>query len=475
MAKEKNENIELITGDPKKAIVKLSYPLMLTMILIMMYNLVDSIWVAGLGTEALAAIGFVTPLYMAVIGMGNGVAAGANSLIARKIGAEDYDQANNAALHSILLSVVISAILTAIILIFMVPILEAIGAGDTMQYSLDYSYVIFGFMFVIVFEELASAIFRAEGDIRRATIVIAASVVVNIVLDPILIYHFNMGISGAAWATIISTVFSCIILAYLIWGKKDLYLDLSLKKFNFQIDLIWENLKVAIPSTVETLITSALIMIINVMLEMVGGYPSVGVYTAAMRIVQLGTLPILAIGVSLITVAGVAYGAKNAENLKTAHSYSIKICLVISSLIVVFIIAFASQIAPLFASGEVSSTLIPQIATALQILSFFIILLPFGAMSAMMFQGIGKGTTSMIITFLRYFTFNILFAYIFCFEFGWGENGIYLGFVVGSFVGGLIGYIWTKSFIKSFENSLKIRAKAYEKLLITYENFKKKW
>lgn len=234
-----------------------------------------------------------------------------------------------------------------------------------------------------------------------------------------------------------------------------MYLDLSPKKFNFQIDLIWENLKVAIPSTVEIWITSALIMIMNVMLAMVGGYQSVGVYTAAMRIVQLGTLPIVAIGVSLITVAGVAYGAKNAENLKTAHSYSIKICLAISSLIVVFLIAFAPQIAPLFASGEVSSTLIPQLATALQILSLFIISLPFGAMSAMMFQGIGKGTTSMIITFFRYFTFNILFAYIFCFIFGWGEIGIYLGFVVGSFVGGLIGYIWAKSFIKSFEKSLK--------------------
>ena len=92
-----------------------------------------------------------------------------------------------------------------------------------------------------------------------------------------------------------------------------MYLDLSPKKFNFQIDLIWENLKVAIPSTVEIWITSALIMIMNVMLAMVGGYQSVGVYTAAMRIVQLGTLPIVAIGVSLITVAGVAYGAKNAE------------------------------------------------------------------------------------------------------------------------------------------------------------------
>ena len=106
----KNENIEIITGDPKRAIRKLSVPMMISMLLIMLYNIADSIWVSGLGPDALAAIGFITPLFMVLVGLGNGIGAGANSLIARYIGAENYPQANNAGLHAILLSVIVSAI-----------------------------------------------------------------------------------------------------------------------------------------------------------------------------------------------------------------------------------------------------------------------------------------------------------------------------------------------------------------------------
>ena len=112
---EKNKNIEIITGDPKKAIRKLSIPMMLSMVLIMMYNLADSIWVAGLGPDALAAIGFITPLFMVLIGLGHGIGAGANSLIARNIGAENPAEANNAGLHGIVLSIIVSIIFTILI------------------------------------------------------------------------------------------------------------------------------------------------------------------------------------------------------------------------------------------------------------------------------------------------------------------------------------------------------------------------
>ena len=108
MAEEnKNENIEMITGDPKKAIVKLTIPMVLSMVLTMLYIIADSIWVAGLGPDALAAIGFITPLFMVLVGLGSGIGAGANSLIARFIGADNYKQANNAGLHALLLCVII--------------------------------------------------------------------------------------------------------------------------------------------------------------------------------------------------------------------------------------------------------------------------------------------------------------------------------------------------------------------------------
>ena len=441
----------MITGDPKKAIVKLSIPMMISMMLIMLYNIADSIWVAGLGADALAAIGFITPLFMVLVGLGNGIGAGANSLIARYIGAKNYAQANNAGLHAILLSVIVSVIFTILIEVFMVPILQFMGAGNTIQYAMDYSYIIFGFLFIFVYSGVASAIFRSEGDMRRATIAIAVTAILNIILDPVFIYVLDFGISGAAWATVISATMSCVVMSYWIWGKKDLYLDLSLKNFNYQSYIMIDTLQVAIPSTLENIVFSALAIIINSMLVMADGTTAVAVYTASMRIVQLAMIPLIGIGTAVLTVAGVAYGAHNYKNLQTAHSYSIKLGFIVSIALGVVIYIFSSQIATMFAYTSASASLAPQIANAISVLTLFVLAIPHGIMSSMMFQGVGKGTYSLLITLLRSLILESVFAYIFCFIFGWGVVGIYVGVIFGCFVGGTVGYIWAKLFIREFK------------------------
>ncbi|MCQ2970758.1 MAG: MATE family efflux transporter [archaeon] len=447
----KNDNIKIITGDPKKAIVKLAIPMMISMLLIMMYNIADSIWVAGLGADALAAIGFITPLFMVLVGLGNGIGAGANSLIARNIGAKNYKQANNSGLHAILLSVIVSVIFTILIEGFMVPILQFMGAGDTIQYAMDYSYIIFGFLFIFVYSGVASAIFRSEGDMKRSTIAIAITAVLNIILDPIFIYILNLGIAGAAWATVISATMSCVIMSYWIWGKKDLYLDLSLKNFDYQTSLMVDTLQVAIPSTLENIVFSALAIIINSMLVLAAGTTAVAVYTASMRIVQLAMIPLIGLGTAVLTVAGVAYGAHNYKNLKTAHSYSIKVGFLISIILGAIMFVFSSPIATIFSYTAASASLSPQIATAISVLSLFVLAIPHGIMSSMMFQGVGKGTYSLLITLLRSLILETVFAYLFCFTFGWGLTGIYAGVVFGCFVGGTIGYVWAKLFIRRFK------------------------
>jgi putative MATE family efflux protein len=450
MAKDKSKNIEMITGDPKKAIVKLALPMMLSMLLIMLYNIADSIWVAGLGADALAAIGFITPLFMVLVGLGNGIGAGANSLIARYIGANNYKQANNAALHGIVLSIIVSVIFTVLIEVLMVPILQFMGAGNTIQYALDYSYIIFGFLFIFVYSGVASAIFRSEGDMRRATIAIAVTAIMNIILDPVFIYMLNFGIAGAAWATVISAILSCLVMSYWIWGKKDLYLDLSPKNFSYQSYIMIDTLQVAIPSTLENIVFSALAIIINSMLVLADGTTAVAVYTASMRIVQLAMIPLIGIGTAVLTVAGVAFGAHNHENLKTAHSYSIKLGFIVSIILGILIYVFSNQIATMFAYTSASATLAPQIARAISVLTLFVLAIPHGIMSSMMFQGVGKGTYSLLITLLRSLILESVFAYIFCFIFGWGVVGIYSGVILGCFVGGTVGYIWAKIFIRKF-------------------------
>lgn len=446
----KSKNIEMITGDPKKAIIRLAIPMMLSMFLIMLYNLADSIWVAGLGGDALAAIGFITPLFMVLIGLGNGIGAGANSLIARSIGAKKPEQANNAALHAIVLSIIVSVIFTVLIEGFMVPILQFMGAGSTIGYAMDYSYLIFGFLFVFVFSGVLSAIFRSEGDMRRATIAIAVTAIMNIILDPIFIYILDLGIAGAAWATIISATLSCIVMSYWIWGKRDMYLDLSPKNFSYSSQIMIDTLQVAIPSTLENIIFSALGIIINNMLVIAAGTTAVAVYTASMRIVQLTMIPLLGIGTAVLTVAGVAYGAHNHKNLSTAHSYSIRISFAISITLGIIMFVFSSQIAALFSYTQASAGLAPEIASAISVLSLFVLAIPHGMMSSMMFQGVGKGVYSLIITLLRSLILESVFAYVFCFILGWGVTGIYAGVVLGCFVGGTLGYIWAKFFIRKF-------------------------
>ena len=187
------------------------------------------------------------------------------------------------------------------------------------------------------------------------------------------------------------------------------------------------------------------------MLVMADGTTAVAVYTASMRIVQLAMIPLIGIGTAVLTVAGVAYGAHNYKNLQTAHSYSIKLGFIVSIALGIVIYIFSPQIASMFAYTSASSTLAPQIAHAISVLTLFVLAIPHGIMSSMMFQGVGKGIYSLLITLLRSLILESVFAYIFCFIFGWGVVGIYAGVILGCFVGGTVGYIWAKVFIRKFK------------------------
>ena len=108
------------------------------------------------------------------------------------------------------------------------------------------------------------------------------------------------------------------------------------------------------------------------------------------------------------------------------------------------------MVTSVFSYTEASAGLSGEIASAISVLSLFVLAIPHGIMSSMMFQGVGKGTYSLLVTLLRSLILESLFAYMFCFTFGWGVAGIYGGVVFGCFVGGTIGYIWAKLFIRKF-------------------------
>ena len=444
---EMNENVEMITGDPKKAINKLAWPLIASMLLIFLNNIIDSIWVAGLGPDPLAAIGYVTPLFMVLVGFGNGIGAGATSLISRYIGAEKRDDANNAAIHSAILSVVVSLVLTVIALLILEPLLKIMGASSVLKYAMDYGVIVFAFTAPILIPPIFGGAFRAEGDIKRATLPIAIVAVVNMILDPIFIYVFGWGISGAALATGLAPIFGLLMMFYWIFIKRDTYLSYNKKDFHNDFSMYKDILSVGIPASLEQLIMAALAVTVNYMLTLVSGSVAVAVYTAGWRLISLGLLPAIGVGTAAITVSGVAYGAKKYENIRTALRYSVKLGLISSIIVCILLFVFANQLAFIFSYSEASSHLLPLIAAFIQLMCLFILYVPFGASAGNVFQGLGKGTTSFILTTFREFVLVLIFAYIFGFVFNMGEHGIYYGMLLGGFIGSVIAYGYIEIYV----------------------------
>ena len=444
---EMNENVEMITGDPKKAINKLAWPLIASMLLIFLNNIIDSIWVAGLGPGPLAAIGYVTPLFMVLVGFGNGIGAGATSLISRYIGAEKKDDANNAAIHSAILSVAISLVLTVFFLLALESLLKIMGASDVMGYAMDYGMIIFAFTAPILIPPIFGGAFRAEGDVKRATLPIAMVAIVNMILDPIFIYTFGWGISGAALATGLAPFAGLFMMLYWIFIKKDTYLSYNRKDFHNNFKMYKDILVVGIPASLEQLIMAALAVTVNYMLTLVSGSTAVAVYTAGWRIISLGLLPAIGVGTAAITVAGVAYGAKKYENIRTACRYSVKLGLISSIIVCILLFVFANQVAFIFSYSEASSHLEPLIASFIQLMCLFILYVPFGASAGNVFQGLGKGTTSFILTTFREFVLVLIFAYLLGFVFNMGERGIYYGMLLGGFLGSVIAYGYIELYV----------------------------
>ena len=448
-----DERVSTITGDPKKAIRMLSVPMIISMLLMMAYNLADSIWVAGLGPNALAALGFVSPVFMIVIGLGNGLGAGANSLISRCIGADNKNGADNAAIHSIIITFVFSLGLTAIILIALPGILSAIGAGQSLVLAIQYGQIVFGGLIFLIFASVASGILRAEGDVKRPMYAMAATAILNIVLDPIFIYYFGLGVSGAAWATVISAAISAAMILYWLLLKRDTYVSLSKKDFKASWKVIKDILMVGIPASAEFFVMSMLGIFVNIMLVITGGIEAVAVYTSGWRVVMIAMIPALGIGTAAITVAGAAYGARKYENISTVLNYSVKLGIGIAAFTVLVIYIFAQYIATIFSYSPESAFLAPSIAAFLQVMCMFLILVPLGISASSVFQGMGKGVTSLILTALRELIFILIFAYLLGIFFNIGVYGIWWGIVIGAAIGCSVAYLWAIRYIKGLKSS----------------------
>lgn len=442
------DNVDVMLGNPKKALIKMSIPLIVSLLITSFYNLIDAAWVSGLGADALAGVGFFTPIFMILVGFGNGLGSGAAFAISKYIGEENKIKADNASIHSILIDIIISIIITILLLIFLNPILNVMGAGQTIGYATDYGVIILlGSIFIILSNALYG-IFRGEGDTTRPMYAMIASAILNMILDPIFIYTLNLGVKGAAIATLISAVFVIIILIYWFYIKKDTYLHPVLANFNFEREISTDIVKVGIPASVQLLNNAFFAAVFSALLTYVGSTDSVAVYSTGWRIVTIGTTPLLAIGTALISVIAANYGARNYKNIQIAHRYAMKVSIVIAVVVMILTNVFAGDIASVFASSGSSVRIAPELTAFLSWIVIYYPTMAVGVASTYVFQGIGMGITAMFQTILRETGFTIFFAVLLGVILGYGVWGAWMGIVLGEIVSNNITMVWADWQIK---------------------------
>ena len=444
-----NKNVELMRGEPEIAVRKLAIPIMISMLLTASYNIVDGIWVAGLGQAAIAGIGFVTPIFMILNGVSVGLGNGATSSISRAVGAKDHERANKSATHAILIFVVASILLTVLLLFVQEPLIRTYGAsGQSLAEGLKYGTPLFLGLFAFMLANGGSGILRGEGDMKRAMYAMIVSVALNFILDPVFIYLLNLGSAGASLATILSSLGAAVVIMYWILVKKDTYVHVTFKDFNLDSKIAFDILKVGIPASLDMFMMSLAMSIYLIFISSIAGEYGIAAFTSGQRLYLFAIMPLTAIGSAVAAVSGSAYGARNSDYLSRTHSYGTKFAMLFGVVVLFILVIFAPQLSLLFAYTPETANLVPEITRFLRIASFGLLLVGMGMPSSFMYQGIGRGTTSLAWTIIREVIFTVSFTYLFGIVLNWGLVGIWTGLAVGRMLASILNYTYARYTIK---------------------------
>lgn len=367
-----NKKMALLGSAPiPKALLALGIPTMIGMLINALYNLVDTYFVGGLGTDQMGAVTVAFPLGQIVVGLGLLFGNGAAAYLSRLLGRGDKDTANKVASTAIYSGVSIGAIVILFSVIFLEPILKQAGAIESvMPYAITYTRIYIVFSIFNVFNVTMNNIVSSEGAAKTAMCALMAGAVLNVILDPIFIYALNLGVAGAAIATAISQIISTLVYLYYILRKKSVF-NFSIKECCFAREIMSEILKIGIPTLIFQLLTSLSIGMINSAAKEYGG-SALAAMGPVTKIMSMGTLIVFGFLKGFQPIAGFSYGAKKFDRLreaiKTAVLWSTIFCVIFGLVAAIF----STQIVSLFTKEDAEMVRVGSVALRANGLSFII-------------------------------------------------------------------------------------------------------
>lgn len=431
-------------------LMKMAIPPMISMLIQSMYNIIDSIFVAKLGEEALTALSLAFPLQNLSLAFSVGLGVAINALIAKSLGANDQKQADYICDHGIFLAL-IHSLLFVFIGIFLMKPFFAMFTNDALvlDYAITYGSIVITFTFGSIIHIAIEKMFQATGNMIIPMFLQGIGAIVNIILDPLLIFgingHLAFGVAGAAIATIIGQMSACL-LAIILFIKTS-KLKVSLKHFKPNSQLIKNIYSIAIPSGVMTSLPSLLVALLNSLLATVS-QTAIAFFGIYFKLQSFIYMPANGVIQGMRPLISYNYGAQHFDRVKKIIKVSLLSAGTILGLGTIIFFTLPQLVLSWFNATE---QLLQIGVIGLKIISPCFILSTFGVVFSGVFESLGKGRPSLTISLSRQLLITLPLAHLLLALIG--LNGVWISFIIAESLASIIAIILLQKELHNIANN----------------------
>lgn len=435
---------ELGTENVGKLLTRYAVPAVIAMTASSLYNMVDSIFIGrGVGPLAIAGLAITFPFMNLSAAFGAMIGVGGSTMISVKLGQKDNDTAVRVLGNIVTLNILLGVVFGGVALLFLDPILRFFGASDnTLGYARDYMVIILLGNAVTHLYLGLNSVLRATGYPKKAMNATIATVIINTILDPLFIYVFDMGIQGAAIATVISQVLALAFVWWKLSDKKD-YVHLQPGIYGLRKKIVKNILGIGLSPFCMQTCACMVVIIINTSLNKHGGDLAIGAYGIANRITFIFVMVGLGICQGMQPIAGYNYGAQLYDRVTEVLKKAIIFATVVMTIGFVVCVFFPTPIVRLFTSDP---ELTDISTTALRLINVMFITVGISMVTGNFFQSIGKAKISIFLSTTRQLLFIvplllILPNYL-------GTLGVWLTIPTSDLLAAIVSIVMLRSFYK---------------------------
>jgi len=436
---ERRSRLDEFIANPKGALWRLAAPIMIGMSVQTVYMLVDMYFVGQVSSQALAALAFNMPLVFLGIGIIFGLGSGVTSVIARHIGARDKQLADSSAEHAVALGLVLSTLFTVAAQLWGQRVLTLLGVPENLL-PLAWGYfriLAMGYLFLVM-SVFFRSILSGEGDMKTPVMIQGSATLLNIVLDPLFIFTFGMGVEGAALATVISQAMAAAVFVYLLFFKEHAYVTFDLKDFRFSPSILRSIFSVGAPASFSFVVMALGGAVFNrVLVEY--SEDTVAAFQVGTRIDHIFLLPVIALAAGLVTLVGMFYGANRRDLVGGVIAYAMSRAVLIAFALGTLFYVLAPQFMGVFTdSVTIADTGVGYLRIGVFAYPFIAIVM----LTGRALQGMGQGTPVLVLSLLRVVLISGPLAYVFVFEMGKPVVWVWIAILVGMVITAAIAGVW---------------------------------